>query len=109
MNAHVNAQMNAQEWLKACHADLDRLLPYWLGLPEEEREWHLQRWMDQLEKQPESLPHFSGALLQRVAACESDSPPSTETETYHLCRALLHALAQIATQIADPTQKLSLN
>lgn len=82
--------MNAQEWLKACHQDLDRLLPNWLSLPEPEREWQIQRWLDRLEKQPEYGIHFRGALLQRVQDCESQA--DVESENYHLSRALLHSL-----------------
>jgi hypothetical protein len=87
--------MNAQ--LQACHQDLERLLPYWLGLPADEQEWQLQRWMDLLEARPELLRLFVGALLQRVTAFESAITP-VKSQDYHLSRALLNALSLLDAQ-----------
>ncbi len=54
------------EQIRACQADLERLLPEWLSLESQEQQWRLQRFVHQLTRQPQLVPTFRAVLQQRI-------------------------------------------
>ena len=83
----MNAEVEFNDRLKPCHQDLNRLIPKWLAMSEDEQEWQIQRFIDKLLKQPDLLNDFCGALLQRVAGLESQLEPVDQAD-YSLSRTL---------------------
>ena len=83
--------MIQNDLLSACHQDLERLIPYWLSHSDLEREWHVQRWVDKVSKQPEVYQAFKGALKQNLVLWEA-GPETERDEAYHFSRALLFSL-----------------
>ncbi|MGE3726906.1 MAG: hypothetical protein AB7I41_15205 [Candidatus Sericytochromatia bacterium] len=67
--------MNADNRLAACHQDLNRLIPRWLALPEDEQQWQIQRFIDKLLREPDLLSDFCAALMQRVSQLEIQLVP----------------------------------
>lgn len=87
-------QTEAQTLAAACQADLDRLIPRWLGIAdEEEREWQIQRFLDKLNRQPELLEGFYRVLLQGIAAEEILAQPAPHPEETELRRRVWRSLS----------------
>jgi hypothetical protein len=79
-----------QTLVAACKADLERLLPQWQTLPEDERQWQIQRFLDQLEALPDLQRTFNAVILQRIIAHDRYDAPEPY---YELLSDLRHALA----------------
>lgn len=79
-----------QSLVAACKADLERLLPHWQSLPEDERQWQIQRFLDQLEALPDLQRSFNAVILQRIIAHDRYDEPEPY---YEQLSDLRHALA----------------
>lgn len=78
----------------ACQADLNRLIPRWLGIAaQDERQWQIQRFLDKLARQPELLEGFYHVLLQGIAEAEILEQPPARPEEAELRRQLWRSLS----------------